>query len=118
MVMKPVGQNQNVDQPGNPRVLTSKAAEAGALEKTQGAAQGREPQIPETYDVKLSDAGKKKAEVFRKTFEMAKAAPDVREDLVAKYKAMIASGEYSPDAGNIADGILREAAREELAKQG
>ncbi|NBO39248.1 flagellar biosynthesis anti-sigma factor FlgM [bacterium] len=44
------------------------------------------------------------------------STPDVREDKVAKFKSMIERGEYKPDAGKIADGILGEAIRDELSK--
>lgn len=43
--------------------------------------------------------------------------PDVREDKVAEFKKRIASGEYKPDAGRIADGILSEAMKDELSKK-
>ncbi len=42
--------------------------------------------------------------------------PDVREDKVAKYKEMIAKGQYKPDSAKITEGIVREAIRDELAK--
>jgi negative regulator of flagellin synthesis FlgM len=48
--------------------------------------------------------------------QVVDATPDVREDKVAKFKSMIERGEYRPDAGKIADGILAEALRDELSK--
>jgi len=48
--------------------------------------------------------------------QVVESTPDVREDKVAHFKAMIARGEYKPDAGKIADGILAEAMRDELSK--
>jgi flagellar biosynthesis anti-sigma factor FlgM len=42
--------------------------------------------------------------------------PDIREDKVAKFKELIAKGEYKPDAANIADGVIKEAIRDELSK--
>ncbi|MEY4065387.1 MAG: hypothetical protein RIR26_1595 [Pseudomonadota bacterium] len=48
--------------------------------------------------------------------QVVDATPDVREDKVAKFKAMIERGEYKPDSGKIADGILAEAIRDELSK--
>lgn len=48
--------------------------------------------------------------------QVVDSTPDVREDKVAHFKAMIARGEYKPDAGKIADGILAEAMRDELSK--
>ncbi|MEY3901391.1 MAG: hypothetical protein RL189_697 [Pseudomonadota bacterium] len=49
--------------------------------------------------------------------QVVESTPDVREDKVAKFKAMIERGEYKPDAGKIADGILSEAIRDELSKE-
>jgi negative regulator of flagellin synthesis FlgM len=49
--------------------------------------------------------------------QVVDSTPDVREDKVAKFKAMIERGEYKPDAGKIADGILAEAIRDELSKE-
>lgn len=48
--------------------------------------------------------------------QVVESTPDVREDKVAKFKSMIERGEYKPDAGKIADGILAEAIRDELSK--
>lgn len=48
--------------------------------------------------------------------QVVDSTPDVREDKVAKFKAMIERGEYKPDAGKIADSILSEAIRDELSK--
>jgi negative regulator of flagellin synthesis FlgM len=42
--------------------------------------------------------------------------PDVREDKVAHFKSLIDSGKYKPDAGKIADGILKEAILDDLSK--
>jgi negative regulator of flagellin synthesis FlgM len=43
------------------------------------------------------------------------ATPDIREDKVADLRKRIASGEYKPDAGKIADGIAMEAIKDELS---
>jgi negative regulator of flagellin synthesis FlgM len=55
-----------------------------------------------------------------KELSLAKAAvdatPDIREDKVAEFKKKIASGEYKPDPAKIADGIAREAIKDELSK--
>ncbi|MBM3380984.1 MAG: flagellar biosynthesis anti-sigma factor FlgM [Betaproteobacteria bacterium] len=48
--------------------------------------------------------------------QVVENTPDIREDKVAKFKAMIERGEYKPDAGKIADSILAEAMRDELSK--
>ena len=46
---------------------------------------------------------------------VAENTPDVREDKVAEFKKLIASGNYNPDSGKIADGILKEAMKDELS---
>lgn len=46
---------------------------------------------------------------------IARETPDVREDKVEHFKKLIADGSYKPDAGKIADGIAREAIKDELA---
>ncbi len=68
------------------------------------------------FNVSFSDKAREIAEARAKALEIARNAPDVREDLVADFKKRIASGEYKASAENIADGILREAIRDELAK--
>ncbi|MEG6521236.1 flagellar biosynthesis anti-sigma factor FlgM [Desulfotomaculum sp. 1211_IL3151] len=46
---------------------------------------------------------------FKKEIENAlKELPEVRQDLVDKFKNEIQAGTYKPDAHKIADGILRE----------
>ncbi len=106
--MKPIGQKTGAEQIASRKLHKTEAKDGNAAAKS-GAVQA------DTYDVKLSEAGKKRAEALKTAFEAAKNSPDVREDLVAKYKALIASGEYKPEAGDIADGLMREAVREELA---
>lgn len=68
------------------------------------------------FNVNLSSKAKEMAEARKKAMEIAKSTSDIREDKVADFKQRIASGEYKPDAGNIADGMMREAIRDELAK--
>ncbi|MEI6397527.1 MAG: flagellar biosynthesis anti-sigma factor FlgM [Pseudomonadota bacterium] len=67
------------------------------------------------YGVELSDRAKTRAAEQRKSFDIAKNTPDVREDRVAQLKAKIESGSYQVDSGKIADGMLREAIMEHLA---
>ncbi len=68
------------------------------------------------FNVNLSSRAKEMAESRKKAMEIAKNTPDIREDRVADLKKRIEAGEYKVDAGNIADGMLREAIKDELAK--
>ena len=68
------------------------------------------------FNVELSDKSKQMAESRLKALEIARNTPDIREDRVAELKQRIESGQYKPDAGQIADGMMREAIKDELAK--
>lgn len=68
------------------------------------------------WDVTLSPEAKEKAEAYQKALDIARNTPDVREDRVADLKKKIKEGKYDLDSGKIADGIMREAAKERLAE--
>lgn len=95
---------------------TKKANETAAAAKTAANAYAKasrvEPSIKDAANVQISQ----KAREMNLAKQVLDATPDVREDKVAKYKEMIAKGEYKPDASKIAEGMIREAARDELAK--
>jgi flagellar biosynthesis anti-sigma factor FlgM len=109
MVTKSIGHKPGVESIAPKPATTGRASDVGGENRVSGKSSN--------YGVALSDDGKSKAGAYKKAYDVAKSAPEIREDLVAKYKAQIAAGTYTPDAGNIADGMLREAAREELAKR-
>lgn len=88
---------------------TEAAKGAAAYKAAEASARGP----GEAANVQISA----KAKEMSKAMNAVKNAPDVREDKVEKYKAMIASGEYKPDAGKIADGIAKEALRDEVARK-
>ena len=48
------------------------------------------------------------AKLLAAGFEAARKSPDVREDLVARLKEQVASGEYQADSRSIAERMLRE----------
>ena len=73
---------------------------------------------PLGVDVSVSNEAKSRSAERKKAFDIAKNTPDVREARVAELKAKIQSGEYKPDSGKIADGMLREAIMEHLAQEG
>ena len=70
------------------------------------------------FSLSVSSKGKEIAEAHAKALEIAKNTPDIREDKVEEFKRRIASGEYEVDSAQVADGMLREAIRDELAKLG
>lgn len=67
------------------------------------------------FNVALSDKAKEMSEARQKALEIARNTPDIREDKIANLKKRIEAGEYKVDAGQIADGMMREAIRDELA---
>ena len=70
------------------------------------------PSLKEAANVQISA----KARELNLAKKIVDQTPDVREDKVAKFKDLIAKGEYKPDAGKIADGIMREAIKDEVSK--
>ena len=93
----------------------------GVLSKKVGDDRESLTNVPESknirgVDVELSSSAKSLAESKSKALEIARNTPDIRSDKVDYFKKLIASGQYKPDAGNIADGILREAVKERLSE--
>ena len=93
---------------------TATSASSALKAATQGYAKvGATPLVKDAAAVSISPRAKE--------MSLARAlvdeTPDVREDKVAEFKKRIASGEYKPDAGRIADGILSEAMKDELSKK-
>jgi negative regulator of flagellin synthesis FlgM len=69
----------------------------------------------QNYGVELSDRGRTRSAEQKRSFDIAKNTPDVREDRVADIKARMKAGTYEVDSGKIADGMVREAIMEHLA---
>ena len=69
------------------------------------------------YDVSLSKEARELLKNKEKALEIAKNTPDVREAKVAELKNQIKSGKYQIKPDQIADSMLREAVREELANR-
>jgi|688.fasta_scaffold48558_7 negative regulator of flagellin synthesis FlgM len=90
-------------------------AEAGLGSANSAAAAGIASSSGKDFGVQLSDDARKRADERKKSFEIAKNTPDVREEKVAAIKAKIQAGTYEVDSGKIADGMLREAIMEHLA---
>jgi negative regulator of flagellin synthesis FlgM len=67
------------------------------------------------YNVQVSSEAKEMEAAHRKAFDIAKGTPDVCQDRVADLKSQIKNGTYKPDSGKIADGMLREAIKDQMA---
>lgn len=70
------------------------------------------PSVKDAANVQISSRAKEMSLAKK----IAEETPDVREDKVAHYKELINKGEYSPDAEKIANSMVREAMKDELAK--
>lgn len=92
----------------------SSAAESSGV-PSGASALGGVPSSGKDFGVQLSDDARKRADERKKSFEIAKNTPDIREEKVAAIKAKIQAGTYEVDSGKIADGMLREAIMEHLA---
>ncbi|HYX34067.1 MAG TPA: flagellar biosynthesis anti-sigma factor FlgM [Oligoflexus sp.] len=78
--------------------------------------QNREGTDKADFNVNISAKSKEMAEARTKALDIAKNTSDIRGEKVAELKRRIDAGEYKADAGQIADGMMREAIRDELAK--
>ena len=86
---------------GNPNSIAQTGTNIGSTNKN--------------YGVELSDRARTRSAEHKKSFDIAKNTPDVREDKVCELKAKIQSGTYEVHSAKIADGMLREAIMEHLA---
>jgi negative regulator of flagellin synthesis FlgM len=89
------------------RAAASRAAFAGYEKVAKNT-----PSVKDATNVQISQKAKDLS-LIQKTLN---ETPDVREDKIAHFKSLIASGKYKPDAGKIADGIMKEAVMDELSK--
>ena len=105
-LIKSVGSSVIVDKPGK----NEAQANSGA-----GASTASEANSRGDFNVAVSTEAKDLAQAYKKALDIAKNTPAVREDLVAKFKAQIDSGEYKPDGEKILTGMLREIIRDEVS---
>ncbi|MFW7377891.1 MAG: flagellar biosynthesis anti-sigma factor FlgM [Oligoflexus sp.] len=84
--------------------------------KSDDEAKGSAGAPTKDYAINLSPEAVELAQAREKALSIAKSTSDVREDRIAALKEKIASGQYRVDSGKIADGMLMEAIRDELAK--
>lgn len=112
MPSRPIGPKAN--QPGltglTAGVGNSRTAKAHA-DRSAADAKGND-----SVKVNISDHSKRLQEDKTKAFDIAKATSPVREDRVAELKSRIQNGQYKINAGNIADGMLKEAMKERIAE--
>lgn len=114
MDSKKVGQGISSALTNNAPVQKSKRAQN--QKDIEALAPKVQSQDKSDFNVALSDKAKEISEARIKALDIARNTPDIREDRVADLKKRIEAGEYKPDAGQIADGMMREAIRDELAK--
>lgn len=69
------------------------------------------------YEVDLSGGGKDIQEARNRAAQIAKDTSAIRQEKIDAIKEQIKNGTYQVDSGKVADGILKEAVREELAKR-
>ena len=101
--------------PATSQGASEAAKSSGAQLKTAAGAYakaGPGAGVKEAANVQISN----KAREMNLAKKVAEATPDVREDKVAMFKSMIERGEYKPDPGKIADGVMAEAIKDELSK--
>lgn len=99
-----VGQNLNLND----------AAKANRADKASADAASAKASLLETLN-KDSDASKvnlsERAQDIKRAKELALAAPDIREDKVARLQKLIDEGNYKVDAKDVADKMVDEEAQ-------
>ena len=75
----------------------------------------RESRLGKDYNTSFSSRSLELQDNYQKAFQIAMQTSDVREDKVSALKKKIENGEYTIDAGKVADGILRETIKEHLS---
>lgn len=110
--------------PGRPATVnnysssqTDRVADKAKVQSETAGKLGGNPnaQNAKGANVQISNSAKHRAEEYKKAYDIASNTPDIRNDRVAELKAKIQNGTYKPDAGKIADGMMREAIRDHLA---
>ena len=96
---------------------TSTAASALASPLMPAGTKGLDLGATSSYDVALSPKAANLQKQKSKAFDIAKKTSPIREDKIQSLKEKIASGEYVADSNQIADGIVREAVRDQLARE-
>lgn len=108
-----------VENSGINRVSSSRTGSQDAVDKLGLKNEGKTKGVAskEAVSSQISSAGLDTAKAVQKAFDIAKAAPDVREDKIADLRRRIQSGEYQADADGILLGMMNEAAKDDLAME-
>ena len=112
MDTKGIGNKPNI----NTGVSSNNVSDSSLLKDIQssnpeGVAKGKQD-----FNVSLSGKAQEMMIARKKAMAIARDTSPIREDKVAEFRDKIKNGTYSLDAGNIADGIMKEAIRDELSK--
>ena len=91
--------------------------ENSEISKTSTESSKKNSPSSNNVNVNLSSEALERAEAHRKAQDIALNTSPIREDRVQELKNRIQSGNYKIEADKIADGIMREAVRDELAKR-
>ena len=107
---------KNPSSPVNPNSIQT--ADLGKAEKTSSksgaqayAKAQNPPSVKEAANVQISQRAKE----LSLAKKIAEDTPDIREDKVAHFKELIKNGEYKPESEKIANAMLQEAMKDEIA---
>ena len=97
--------------------LIKRSSENKETSKTKSSDSSRNLGLKEaSFDVRVSPEAAIRKQLFEQAFKIAQETNPIREDRVKELKEKIANGSYQVDSGKIADGMLKEAVLDELAK--
>ena len=96
-------------------VLAKKASKVSSSKAEKTGDSSMSSAVSSNYDVTVSDEAKRLADSRKLAFDIAKNTSPVREEKVEQLKQKILSGEYTPSASDIADGIIKDAWYDKLA---
>ena len=96
-------------------VLAKKASKVSSSKAEKTGDSSMSSAVSSNYDVTVSDEAKRLADSRKLAFEIEKNTSPVREEKVEQLKQKILSGEYTPSASDIADGIIKDAWYDKLA---
>ncbi len=96
-------------------VLAKKASKVSSSKTEKTGDSSISTGVSSNYDVTVSDEAKRLADSRKLAFDIAKNTSPIREEKVEQLKQKILSGEYTPSASDIADGIIKDAWYDKLA---
>ena len=96
-------------------ITNKKAAKVSSNKTKDVSSEDKSYGVSSNYGVSVSDEAKGLAESRKLAFDIAKNSSGIREDRVEELRQKILSGDYSPSASDIADGIIKDAWYDKLA---